>query len=115
LPWLLKQDTDVIACLFAFCVAATLDSVSATESAHPINALANVMQIDMAYYWKPTPQSYLNRVSKARIINVVTEAVTGIGDGVARHENKRCRCDCRTSDCRNGLAAGGAEESQGRR
>lgn len=76
LPWLLKQDTDVMASLFAFCVAATLDSVSATDSIHPINALADVMQIDMAYYWKPTQQSYLNHVSKARIIDVVTEAVS---------------------------------------
>ena len=33
LPWLLKQDTDGMASLFAFCVAATLDSVGATDSA----------------------------------------------------------------------------------
>jgi hypothetical protein len=74
LPWLLKQETDVMASLFAFCVAATLDGVSSTDRVHPINALANVMQIDMACYWKPTQQSYLNHVSKARIIDVVTEA-----------------------------------------
>ncbi|HEX7911049.1 MAG TPA: ParB/RepB/Spo0J family partition protein [Paraburkholderia sp.] len=76
LPWLLKQETDVMASLFAFCVAATLDSVSPTDRAHPINALEDVMQIDMTGYWKPTQQSYLNHVSKARIIDVVTEAVS---------------------------------------
>ncbi|WP_242665845.1 ParB/RepB/Spo0J family partition protein [Paraburkholderia ginsengiterrae] len=76
LPWLLKQESDVMARLFAFCVAATLDSVSSTDRIHPINTLADVMQINMAYYWKPTQQSYLNHVSKARIIDVVTEAVS---------------------------------------
>ncbi|CAB3804591.1 ParB/RepB/Spo0J family partition protein [Paraburkholderia fynbosensis] len=76
LPWLLNQETDVMASLFAFCVAATLDGISATDSAHPISALADVMQIDMAFYWKPTQQSYLNHVSKARIIDVVSEAVS---------------------------------------
>ncbi|SAL06684.1 nuclease [Caballeronia calidae] len=65
-----------MASLFAFCVAATLDGVSATDSAHPIHALVDVMQIDMANYWKPTRQSYLNHVSKARIIDVVREAIS---------------------------------------
>jgi ParB family chromosome partitioning protein len=47
LPWLLDQSDDVKANLFAFCVAATLDSVSGTDNAHPINALFDVLDVDI--------------------------------------------------------------------
>jgi ParB family chromosome partitioning protein len=76
LPWLLAQSDDVMANLFAFCVAATLDSISATDSPHPVNALCDVLNLDMAKYWTPTRESYLNHVSKARIVDVVTGAVS---------------------------------------
>jgi ParB family transcriptional regulator, chromosome partitioning protein len=76
LPWLLEQSDDVKANLFAFCVAATLDSVSGTDSAHPINTLCDVLEVDMAKYWTPTRETYLNHVSKARIVEVVSNAVS---------------------------------------
>jgi ParB family chromosome partitioning protein len=76
LPWLLEQSDDVKANLFAFCVAATLDGVSGTDSAHPINALCDVLNVDMAKYWTPTRETYLNHVSKARIVEVVANAVS---------------------------------------
>jgi ParB family chromosome partitioning protein len=76
LPWLLTQTDDVMANLFAFCVAATLDSVSATDSAHPVNALSGILNLDMAKYWTPTREGYLNHVSKSRIADVVATAVS---------------------------------------
>ena len=76
LPWLLMQTDDVMANLFAFCVAATLDSVSATDSAHPVNALSGILNLDMAKYWTPTREGYLNHVSKSRIADVVATAVS---------------------------------------
>jgi ParB family transcriptional regulator, chromosome partitioning protein len=76
LPWLIEQSDDVMANLFAFCVAATLDSVTGTEAAHPVNALADLLEVDMTKYWTPTQGSYLNHVSKARITEVVSIAVS---------------------------------------
>jgi ParB family chromosome partitioning protein len=76
LPWLIEQSDDVMANLFAFCVAATLDSVTGTEAAHPVNALADLLEVDMTKYWTPTQDSYLNHVSKARIAEVVLTAVS---------------------------------------
>jgi ParB family chromosome partitioning protein len=76
LQWLLEQEAELIANLFAFCVAATVEGISAADRAHPINALADLMQVDMPYYWSPTHASYLDHVSKARITNVVSDAVS---------------------------------------
>ncbi|WP_213781617.1 ParB/RepB/Spo0J family partition protein [Caballeronia sp. dw_276] len=76
LPWLVEQSDDVMANLFAFCVASTLDSVTGTEAAHPVNALADLLEVDMTKYWTPTQSSYLNHVSKARIAEVVSTAVS---------------------------------------
>jgi ParB family chromosome partitioning protein len=76
LPWLIEQSDDVMANLFAFCVASTLDSVTGTEAAHPVNALADLLEVDMTKYWTPTQSSYLNHVSKARIAEVVSTAVS---------------------------------------
>jgi ParB family chromosome partitioning protein len=76
LPWLIEQRDDVMANLFAFCVAATLDSVTGTDAAHPVNKLADLLEVDMAKYWTPTRGSYLNHVSKARITEVVSTAVS---------------------------------------
>ncbi|QIE29814.1 ParB/RepB/Spo0J family partition protein [Caballeronia sp. SBC2] len=76
LPWLIEQSDDVMANLFAFCVASTLDSVTGTEAAHPVNALADLLEVDMTKYWTPTQGSYLNHVSKARIAEVVSTVVS---------------------------------------
>jgi ParB family chromosome partitioning protein len=76
LPWLLSQPDDVMASLFAFCVAATVDGVSASDSEHPINTIGDVLDLDMRQYWKPTRESYLNHVSKQRIIDVVAQAIS---------------------------------------
>lgn len=75
LSWLLKQDQEVTSRLFAFCVSATLDGISQVDRAHPINEVANTMQVDFARYWKPTRKGYFDHVSKDRIALVVSEAV----------------------------------------
>lgn len=76
LPWLLVQSDDIMASLFAFCVAATVNGVSATDSAHAINAVSEVLALDMTQYWEPTRASYLDHVPKQRLVDVVTEAVS---------------------------------------
>jgi ParB family chromosome partitioning protein len=56
--------------------ASTLERVTCTEAAHPVNALADLLEVDMTKYWTPTQGSYLNHVSKARIAEVVPTAVS---------------------------------------
>ncbi|WP_250495337.1 ParB/RepB/Spo0J family partition protein [Caballeronia sp. GAWG1-1] len=76
LPWLLQQSDDVTSNLFAFCVAATLDSVSGTDGDHPVSQLFDVLNLDMSKYWTATRESYLDHVSKGRIAEVETAAVS---------------------------------------
>lgn len=76
LPWLMTQSEDVLSNLFAFCVAATVNGVSESDGAHPVNVLMNLLNVDMTQYWTPTRTSYLNHVSKARIVDVVAQALS---------------------------------------
>nr|WP_220497590.1 ParB/RepB/Spo0J family partition protein [Burkholderia contaminans] len=76
LPWLLSCSEDMLANLFAFCVASTVNGLSRWDRPHDVNTLADTLGLDMAAYWKPTRASYLNHVSKQRIIDVVTQAVS---------------------------------------
>ena len=76
LAWLLQQEPDVTSRLFPFCVAATLDGISGTDSAHAIIEVTNVLDTDMAYYWKPTRASYFDHVPKARIEEVISDALS---------------------------------------
>lgn len=76
LPWLLAQGEDVTSNLFAFCVAATVDGVSGIDGAHPVDDISRVLQLDLRKYWKPTRESYLDHVAKARIVEVVSAAVS---------------------------------------
>ncbi|WP_323123148.1 hypothetical protein [Burkholderia alba] len=76
LPWLLSCPETVLADLFAFCVAATVDGLSRRDAPHTVNVLADTLGVDMTAYWKPTGASYLNHVPKQRILDVVAQAVS---------------------------------------
>lgn len=76
LAWLLQQDQDVMSNLFAFCVAATVDGISAVDRPHAINEIADMLGVDFTRYWKPTRAAYFEHVSKNRIETVVREAVS---------------------------------------
>ena len=76
LAWLLQQEQGVMSNLFAFCVAATVNGISAADHPHPINQIANTLAVDYARYWKPTRAAYFEHVPKSRIEAVVGEAVS---------------------------------------
>ncbi|MFM0363077.1 ParB/RepB/Spo0J family partition protein [Paraburkholderia sediminicola] len=76
LPWLLDQGSDIQSNLFAFCVAATVDGIDGSDRAHGVNSLADVLSVDLSYYWKPTRASYFDHVSKSRIADVLREHVS---------------------------------------
>ncbi|WP_238554895.1 chromosome partitioning protein ParB [Paraburkholderia hospita] len=88
LPWLLQQDTDVMSNLFAFCVAATVDGISPADRAHPVNELANTLEVDLTRYWTATRAGYFEHVPKDRIVTVVGETVSTQAAGELRGMKK---------------------------
>jgi ParB family chromosome partitioning protein len=78
--FVLSLDSDSRASILAHCVGLTVNAVhgwerrpSAWEHAE---ALATHVGLDMTAYWTPTARSYFGRVTKARIGEAVTEAVS---------------------------------------
>ena len=74
--WLLQQPQDAVLRLCAYCVAKTLNGVSADEGSHVLDALANAAGLDMREFWAPTAENYLGSLPKARILDAVREAVS---------------------------------------
>lgn len=74
--WLLVQSLDDLLALVAICVSASLNGVHTDEGPHPIDALAQVASLDMREWWAPTAEGYLGGLPKARILQIVTEAVS---------------------------------------
>jgi len=75
-PWLLEQDQQTLLSLLALCTALTIDGVSGTEDAHAINTIAGALDLDMSQHWTATAAGYFSHVSKARIVDVLTAAVS---------------------------------------
>ncbi len=68
--------------LFAHCAALTVNAVRVAWEATPsvganADAIADAVSLDMTAFWTPTVRTYFGRVSKARILEAVTEAVSG--------------------------------------
>lgn len=76
LPWLLQQSAADVLALLAYCVALSVNGVQSQEGPHALDVLAQATQLDMRDWWTPTAQAYLGRLPKARILEVVREAVS---------------------------------------
>jgi ParB family transcriptional regulator, chromosome partitioning protein len=77
LPWLIRQDPGTtLLDLLAFCTGTLLDGIESEESPHAINALTDTLNLDMTRYWKSTRATYFDHVSKARIAEVMSAAVS---------------------------------------
>ncbi|WP_321943952.1 ParB/RepB/Spo0J family partition protein [Paraburkholderia tropica] len=75
LAWLIDADQSMIDGIFAYCVAATLDSVAGKDEPHNINQVADALELDMRKHWTVSAKGYLAHISKDRISAAVTEAV----------------------------------------
>ena len=76
LPWLLGQDDAILTELLALCAALSLNAVTPTAQAHPADAIAAAVGLDMSDWWTATAGSYFAQVPKARIAEAVAEAVS---------------------------------------
>jgi ParB family chromosome partitioning protein len=68
--------------VLAVCTSLSIDGVAGNEQSHAINALAGALNMNLSAYWQPTRESYLDHVSKDRIVAI-------IGDVVSPDEGKR--------------------------
>jgi ParB family chromosome partitioning protein len=76
LTWVLKAGDEDVLDLLAVCTASTLNAVQGRESPQPIaDAIATAVSLDRAEFWQPTA-SYLGTVSKAKVLEAVSEAVS---------------------------------------
>jgi ParB family chromosome partitioning protein len=80
-PWCVGQDIDTLMRLLAYCAARAIDAVKAPWSGDPkrlahADALAQAVDLDMAEDWTPTVDTYLGRVTKARILEAVREGAS---------------------------------------
>jgi ParB family chromosome partitioning protein len=74
--WLTEQPQSEVLSLLAFCVSVTLDAVQSDETENASDELARAAGLDMRAWWAPTAEGYLACVSKARILEIVREAVS---------------------------------------
>jgi len=74
--WLLQQPQAEVLRLCAYCVATTINGVSADETSPSLDPLASAAGLDMREWWSATAENYLGGVPKARILEVVREAVS---------------------------------------
>ncbi|WP_257829880.1 ParB/RepB/Spo0J family partition protein [Burkholderia glumae] len=76
LRWCIEQPDERLLTILAQYVAASLDGLAPDEAPHCINALVPALGLNLADDWKPTRASYFDHVTKARIADVVTAAVS---------------------------------------
>jgi ParB family chromosome partitioning protein len=79
--WVIAQDAEALLALLAYCAAPTIDAVQrswerGSRASRHANQLALTVGLDMAEWWTPTRESYFAHVSKARILEAVSEAVS---------------------------------------
>lgn len=73
--WMLGQSLTDILEILTLCVALTTQGVMASERIDEAPALlASAVGLDMRDWWQVSGETYLSRVPKARMIDVVTEA-----------------------------------------
>ncbi len=76
--WLAEQDQRTVLALLAICAGHTVDTVeSKRDPGSPTRharQLAGALKLDMAEYWQPSADSYFSRVSKAQVLEAVTES-----------------------------------------
>lgn len=82
LAWTLAQPMDVLLAFVAFCLSGSLDLIQGrradtTEHGCAVattDVLTNALGLDMADWWSADAESYFTSVSKAKIVEAVSEA-----------------------------------------
>ena len=79
--WLIDLPRPELIDLLALCSALTVNGLPGAASAGSANAIAAALGLDMADWWEPTADAYLNDVPKAQIIAALKEAGPELAGG----------------------------------
>ena len=106
LAWLIGQDEATLMEALAPCAATSLDAVTAGARAHPADAIAAAVGLDMADWWSATGTSYLAQVPKARDRGCRDRGSVGGGRcGTDQAQEGRGGSQSRSVSCRYALVA----------
>lgn len=81
LGWLIGLPQAELIELLALCGALTVNALPGAGAAGSANAIATALGLDMADWWEPTAEAYLNHVPKAQIIAALKEAGPELAGG----------------------------------
>lgn len=79
--WLLGLSQAELIDLLALCSALTANALPTAGAAGSANAIAAALGLDMADWWEPTAERYLNHVPKAQIVAALKEAGPELAGG----------------------------------
>jgi ParB family chromosome partitioning protein len=79
--WLIGLSQAELIDLLALCSALTVNALPGAGAAASANALAAALGLDMADWWEPTAEGYLNHVPKAQIVAALKEAGPDLAGG----------------------------------
>jgi ParB family chromosome partitioning protein len=79
--WLLGLSQAELIDLLALCSALTVNALPTAGAAGSANAIAAALGLDMADWWEPTAEGYLNHVPKAQIMVALKEAGPELAGG----------------------------------
>jgi ParB family transcriptional regulator, chromosome partitioning protein len=81
--WMIRQDQKTLLAILAVCAAHTVDTVEKKRGSYEAPSdmrhagqLGQALKLDMAAYWQPTAASYFAKISKALILEAVTEGAS---------------------------------------
>ncbi|MGE0674674.1 MAG: ParB/RepB/Spo0J family partition protein [Methylibium sp.] len=79
--WLIGLSQAELIELLALCSALTANALPTAGAAGSANAIAAALGLDMADWWEPTAEGYLNHVPKAQIVAALKEAGPELAGG----------------------------------
>ena len=74
LAWLVKLPQGELLDLLGLCAALTVNALPSVNAARDADAIARAVALDMADWWEPTAEGFLNHVSKSQIVQALKEA-----------------------------------------
>ena len=81
--WLIGLSQPELLELLGLCATMTVNALPAASAAFDANAIARAAGLDMADWWEPTAEGFLNHVSKAQIVQALKDAGPDLArDGV---------------------------------
>ncbi len=79
--WLVELPQGELLDLLGLCAALTINTLPSVNAARDSDAIARAVGLDMADWWEPTAEGFLNHVPKAQIVQALKEAEPELARG----------------------------------